>query len=188
MIVAETDEELMIRVKMNDTAAFNLLYQRYEARLRSYLQRLGLDLDEASDCVQESFMRLWLSRAGYEPTGSFAAYLYKITRNCRFTSLRKRKSRPEEVQTGQTPEWNEMTHRETSLPEEHIIAEYRKLKIREAVQSIPEPYRTCLVMAHLEEMKYTEIAEKLEIPVGTVKSRINTAMTLLRERLKENMI
>jgi len=192
--LVKSDAELMTRVGNGDREAFSLLYLRYEARLRSFFQSFGCEYHEAQDCAQDTFLRLWLARSSYQPTGDFTAYLFRIARNCWISRLRKRKCRPQEVSSDSevfSPRIYAALGQVSPMdvePEEYLILEYRKWRVRRAVRAIPEPYRTALVLVHLHDMKYAEVADELEIPMGTVKSRISAALAILRERLKEELL
>ena len=193
--LSDSDTELMMRVRDGDRDAFNQLYQRYETRLRALFMSFPCSYDETQDLIQETFLRLWLARGSYQTTGPFTAYLFTIARNCWLGQLRKRKCRPQEISSNYDDEPMqhllpavEQMESSDSIPEESLMLEYRNWRIRQAVQLIPEPYRTAFVLVHLRGMKYAEVAEKMAIPIGTVKSRINTALGILRERLKEELL
>jgi len=191
----DSDDELMARVKNGDKEAFDLLYRRYESRLRSFFQTFACRYDEARDCMQETFIRLWLARENYQATGAFPSYLFRIGRNVWISRVRRVSSRPREVSKDDPEETSPRIYASMgqvwpmdASPEEWVILEYRKWRVRQAVRAVPEPYRTALVLVHLHEMKYAEVADELDIPIGTVKSRISAALGILRERLKEELI
>lgn len=186
----ESDEELMARVSEDDQEAFDALYRRYEARLRSLFVSFQCSQDDARDCTQDTFVRLWLARADYRPSGTFAAYLFTIARNCWINRLRKLKCRPVEsaMPYEDDPPLPEPEERVEWAPEASLMLDYRRYRVREAVRSIPEPYRQTLELVHLDGMKYVEAAEKLNVPIGTIKSRISNAVKLLRKRLEEEAL
>lgn len=191
----DSDNQLMVRTRDGDKDAFNILYQRYEVRLRALITSFPCSYDEAQDIIQETFLRLWLARGSYQGNGTFAAYLFTIARNCWLEKLRKRRNKPQEISSDDEDDVVErlidaaaLVEAQDMIPEESLMLEYRKWRIRRAVQSIPEPHRTAFVLVHLQGAKYMEAAEKLDIPIGTVKSRINTALGILRERLKEELL
>lgn len=182
--------EVMTRVATGDEDAFDLIYLRYQERLRAFFQTFGCEYHEAQDCAQQTLLRLWLARADYQPSGCFAAY----PRNCWISRLRRLKSKPQEVPAEGDDSAAVTCDRLAQLspmdrsPEESLMHEYRRWRIRRAVRSVPEPYRTALVLVHLHGMRYAEVAEELGIPIGTVKSRISAALGILRERLKEELL
>lgn len=190
-----SDDELVDQVKQGDREAFGLLYQRYGARLRALFASFGCRFDEAQDLTQETFLGLWLARAEYEPRGEFVGYLFKIARNCWLGMLRKGRGKPQEIPVEQSDDIRSraeqaMLHLKyaENVPEEAILADYRKWRVQQAVGSLPEPYREVLVLVHLQGLKYQEAADELGIPIGTVKSRLSTAIGMLRERLKEEQL
>ena len=191
----DSDDELMARVKNGDKEAFDLLYRRYESRLRSFFQTFACRYDEARDCVQETFIRLWLARDSYQPIGEFMSYLFRIGRNVWISRVRRLNCRPREVCSEDSDASSPRIYASMgqvwpmdASPEEWVILEYRRWRVRQAVRAVPEPYRTALVLVHLHEMKYAEVADELGIPIGTVKSRISAALGILRDRLKEELL
>jgi len=184
-----SDEELMTRVRDGDQEAFNSLYLRYEPRLRSLIASFQCSPEDVRDCVQDTFLRLWLSRSGYRPTAPFAAYLFTIARTCWIDRVRRLRCRPVETPTDDAddPLAAEQEHVEWA-PEASLMLEYRRWRVRKAVESIPRHYRETLELIHLNGMKYTEAAERLGVPIGTVKSRIAAAVKMLRERLQEETL
>ena len=185
-----TDPELMMLVKDGDYTAFDELYNRYGGRVGRFLFSLTWDRDVAEDYLQEVFLRLWRARGRYESTGKFSTYLFQIAKNYYLAQARKARARSEELslahvdRNGFRP-FENLRVNERIEPEVHLLEEYRKLGIRRAIASLPERQKLVFVMSHLEDMKYTEIAEVLGIAVGTVKSRMFAAVGTLRTMLKE---
>lgn len=183
-----SDTELMELVRSSDYAAFDELYNRYSARIRRFLYSLTWDQDTAEDYLQEVFLRLYRARDTYQPTGRFSTYLYQIARNYYLTQRRKRG--PEEVSLAHEEKdgfrpFEDLPANQRIEPEIHLIEAYRRWQICRAIDSLPEERKLVFVMSHIEGMKYAEIAEVLGIPVGTVKSRMFTAVNELRSLLKE---
>jgi RNA polymerase sigma-70 factor (ECF subfamily) len=184
----KTDAELMMDFKAGDTAAFEMLVRRHEVGLVNFFYRLLWDRAAAEDQTQEVFLRLFTHVAEYEPTAKFTTYLYRVARNCWIDYLRRTKhvrkqlslDAPEGeddfsmydslVVRGDTPMDTARKHEFV----EHLIS---------AIDSLPEEQKACFVLAEVRNMNYGEIAETLRIPVGTVKSRMFTAMKRLREIL-----
>jgi RNA polymerase sigma-70 factor, ECF subfamily len=175
-----TDIELMLRVRDGDVAAFGELLRRYRAPLRRFFASLLPDPSQADDVVQEVFLRLWLSRQRYEPTGRVSTYLFQIGRHYWLNQRKKfRRELGEDVldQALQTRPLG------TPQPETLLLQEHRALRIRRAIAALPERYRTVFELSHVEGLKYAEIGERLGIPVGTVKSRMAEAVRRLRQAL-----
>jgi RNA polymerase sigma-70 factor, ECF subfamily len=183
--VEPTDIELMLRAREGDVAAFQHLAQRYREPLRRFFAAVLADPSQADDCVQETFLRLWLARHRYRPEAPLRSYLFRIARNYFLNRVR---DEPEvlvadvaEDETGRRGDG--ATGRTAPLPDDLLVARYRLWRIRRAVASLPAHHRLVFTLAHDESLSYSEIARILEIPVGTVKSRMSAAVRMLRERL-----
>lgn len=173
----------MMRVKeQSDHAAFALLVSRWQDPIRRLCVRMMTDEQRGEDLAQETFAKLFQKRAAYQPTGKFSTYLWRVAMNMCYDELRKRKRRSERefehwdaadedrldsiAVTEQTP-WDE-----TAKNEEAAM-------VRAAVAKLPETYRSVLILRHFEGLKLREIAEVLEIPPGTVNSRMAEALSRL---------
>lgn len=179
-IACDPDVELMLLVKQGDEEAFGELMDRYRRPLTGFLYSLCWNHDTAQDYAQEVLVRLWLARERYVPIGSFKSYIYRIARNVWLQELRSMKCRPQ-------PQYFEdldLAEDEVDI-EKLLIRRYADRKIRLAVAALPENHRLVFVLSHFQGLKYWEIAEILEIPIGTVKSRMSNAVNNLRQRLAE---
>jgi RNA polymerase sigma-70 factor (ECF subfamily) len=174
-----TDIELMLQVREGDVAAFQQLVSRYRDPLRRFFASLLADRSQADDFVQETFLRLWLARGRYEPTGKFSTYLFQIGK--RYWLNQRRKFRPEVSDDVD----GELTVRTLShlQPEMLLMQEYRAARIRRAIAALPPHYRVVFELSHFDDLKYAEIGSRLGIPVGTVKSRMAEAVRRLRQTL-----
>lgn len=181
--IRDPDVQLMLSVKQGDEEAFDELCRRYRRQLSGFFYSLCWNADAAQDYAQEVLVCLWLARDRYEPTGAFRSYVFKIARNHWLTTLRKRKCRPEPMFLEET--WEPIVD-ESGL-EKMLIARYEDRRIKTAIADLPEHYRLVFVLSHFQEMKYAEIAEILEIPIGTVKSRMSAAVRILRDKLSKEM-
>ncbi len=175
--------ELMLRVKRGDEEAFELLCEQFRRQLTGFFYSLCWNYHASEDCAQEVLLKVWLARDRYEAAAKFSTYLFRIARNHWFATLRTRKCRPEPLYLEET--WQAEAS-EDDLGR-LLISRYVDRRIRQAVSELPDRYRLVFVLSHFQDMKYAEIAEVLEIPVGTVKSRMSTAVRMLREELREEM-
>lgn len=186
----EEDDRLMLRAREGDREAFAALIGRRRARVEAFLYRLSGDRQKAEDGAQEVFLRLWLARHRYEPRARFSTFLYQVARNYWLNQVRKERSRPVEVE-GLAPDGEEGApgaFARLAAPAAHdpramLFASYRRWQIRQAIAELPEGLRLVFVLGHLEGCRFSEIAEILEIPIGTVKSRMHAAVRRLRARL-----
>ncbi len=185
-----SDAELMECVSNGDYSAFDELYRRYSERLRRFLFTLTWDQDTAEDYLQETFARLYRARQSYEPTGKFSTFIFRIAKNYYLTQRRKEMRRPDEASLESRGNdgaklFENIRANQAIEPEFHLVAEYQKFRIRRAIMSLPDNLKMVFVLSHFEDMKYAEIAELLGIPVGTVKSRMFSAVNVLRSTFQE---
>jgi RNA polymerase sigma-70 factor, ECF subfamily len=181
-----TDIELMLRAREGDVAAFQHLAQRYREPLRRFFAAVLADPSQADDCVQETFLRLWLARGRYEPTGKFSTYLYQIGKHYWLNQRRKLRLELREADALDDEAGGEALRAQAlrvSQPEMILLERYRDARIRRAISALPPHYRTVFELCHFEGLKYAEIGCRLGIPVGTVKSRMAEAVRRLRQAL-----
>ncbi|MEI6808335.1 MAG: sigma-70 family RNA polymerase sigma factor [bacterium] len=167
-----SDFELMARIKEGDQTAFLALVRRHQDALVNFFHRLGAYTD-AEDIVQETFLRVFRYRDKYRPDAKFTTFLYTIARHAWADGLRKMKKQEtvsERVTSEAAIEDRLETHRAQA-----------QMDARTALDTLPEKLRIVLVMSFYQGLRYEEIAEILEVPVGTVKSRVFLAMGRMRE-------
>ena len=180
-----TDEELMGLAQKQDVSAFEELFGRYEQRVFGFLWRLSGNRQEAEDGTQETFLRLWRARVGYEPTGKFSTYLFQIAKNHFLHERQKRDRRRDSQQpTGQNPV---LAAGEPAFWEEAdgpALAGEIQAAVSQAMARLPDVLRVVYVLTEQEGMSYRQAAEVLDCPVGTVSSRKVEAVRRLRELLQ----
>ena len=187
-IFALSDEEAMVRVQEDgDWRAFSLLHDRWYPRIERFCRwQLG-DEHRAEDVVQEVFMRLYARRRQYRHDGPFSSYMWRLAVNGCYDELRRRQRRPEVSLSVADDEGN---CGEASLEADEPSAEARfweqerSQMIKEALQKLPEMYRSVIILRHYEGLKFREIAAVMGIPEGTVSSRMAEALNRLEEMLK----
>ncbi len=168
------DVALMERVKAGDAEAFTLLIRRHQGPLVNFFRRMGADIHEAEDMAQSTFLRLYGYRLKYAPTAKFTTFLYTLARNAWTDNVRKMKR------------WKNTDFsaegREVAGPDDVRRLENRVI-VEEALARLSGRLRIVVVMSLWQGLKYDQIAEALEIPVGTVKSRMFIAFRQLKEIL-----
>jgi len=181
-----TDEELMERVKAGDEQAFTLLIARYERPLLTFLSRFIGDSHLARDLYQEVFLRVYLKAKEYTPVRKFSAWLYRIAINLCIDELRRRKSAAafdwDSLLRGHPPDAPEAM-RETGDPFWQVERRELQTKIQQAVSGLPSDHRLIFLLKYYQGFSYEEIGELLQCPVGTVKSRVHTALVRLKSAL-----
>ncbi len=186
---APTDEELLARLRRGDRELFGLLVRRYERELYGYLRRYLCDAELAEDVFQTTFAAVFVKIRQYEPGRPARPWLYTIATHQAIDALRRQKRRHErpvenlrvadDDSNGRTL-FDLLPARDPD-PVAHAQHEELAAQVRAAVDSLPELLRQVLILAYFQGMKYQEIAEVLEIPLGTVKSRLHGAIAKLTE-------
>ena len=185
------DHQLLAATLSGAEDAFLEITRRYRNQITNYVYRMLDDYDRAVDLAQETFVRVWVNAGRYQATYSFSTYIYKIAHNLAISELRQRKRRrtiqfPTFFSDKDNEEMEvEIEDRKQPLADDVMIGDERRRAVSRAIASLPEKYRAALVLWHIEEKSYDEISEVLGLPVGTVKSRINRARNLLKEKLRD---
>jgi len=187
-LFGSSDERLMMRVKSDgDSRAFATLVGRWEDPIRRLCTRMVADPHRGDDLKQETFSRLFRKRAQYQPTGRFSTYLWRIALNICHDELRRVQRRqelfPQVELHDEAAEWEEHSGADPS-PDMRVAQAEEGEIVRQALLQLPEIYRTVLVLRHYQQLKLTEIAEALEIPLGTVSSRMAEALARLTRLLE----
>ena len=183
MAQGEPIESLMQQIAEGDEAALRELVVKLRPRVLRFLTQLGADKDAAEDLCQETLIRLWVARRRYEPKGKLVTFVLKIAYRCLLNRRSKAGHRREVADDSAA----ERLVDPSRSPEEWVLAAYRRRQIRTAIDRLPDGQREVFVMAQLQDMPYAEIAEVLDLPVGTVKSRMARAVGRLRELLAHSL-
>lgn len=190
----QSDEALLLRYRdSGDRRAFEELVRRYERELYSYLRRYLDDAAMAEDAFQGAFLQLHLKCDQFEPGRKVRPWLYTIATNQaidaqrrnkrhRMVSLDRRQSHGGQDDVGSLIDLLE--NQETG-PDAHLEAAEQRDFIRDAVASLPEQLQAAVNLIYYQGLKYREAAEVLDIPVGTVKSRLHTAILKLNEAYRQ---
>ena len=167
----ETDADLLVRVADRDREAFDLLYSRYVRSIFGLAMRRLRDRHRAEDAVQETFAAIWRSAASYRPErGPAAPWLYAVARNAIVDRLRARIEPASEVP--------EMVSSEPG-PADRAEASFVAWRVHRALEELPEKEREVVELAYWSEMSQSEVADYLNIPLGTVKTRTRSALSRL---------
>ncbi|MBC7899769.1 MAG: sigma-70 family RNA polymerase sigma factor [Saprospiraceae bacterium] len=184
-----SDHALIEATKNGDEAAFAEIVARYRNPITNYLYRFLNDYEEAVDLSQETFVRVYFAIERYHTDYAFSTYIYRIATNLAISEIRKRKRRTilsltglfqtdvEDVTEFQPPDTR-------SLPDEDLLEDEKAGVIAKAIETLPVKYRVPIILRDIEGKTYDEIAEIMELGLGTTKSRISRARGLLKEKLK----
>ena len=187
-LFAITDEQAMWRVQtQDDETAFAQLVRRWEGPIQRLCLRMTGDLHRGEDLAQEAFTRVFAKRKDYQPSGKFSTWLWRIALNLCYDELRRRQRREETSLDGMCGE--AMAALEAFVapeptPDKSLVEQERSELVRKALMQLSETYRTVLVLRHYENLKFREIGAVLEVPEGTVKSRMAEALTQMNRILK----
>lgn len=184
--MAQTDVELMLRVKAGDAASFAALLARYRAPVIHYLSRMVRDQASAEELAQEVFLRVYKARGRYSPDARFTTWLFKIATNLALNAVRDSRLERgggmpiEEMDTGSLGVVRD-PHRNM---EQEMIEQERVCRIREAVWALPEKQRAAVILHKYHEMDYVQIARILGCSTSALRSLLFRAYESLRERLR----
>jgi len=187
-IESANDHELLIAIRDGDEAAFQEIVRRYRNPITNFIYRMLDDYDRSVELAQETFIRVYTSASRYQANYSFSTYIYRIATNLAISELRKRKRRKMvslfSPFTNDDGEMVEMDPPDSAvLQDEALIETERRKAVARAIKSLPEKYRAAVVLRDVEGLSYDRIAEVMNLSEGTVKSRINRARNLLKEKL-----
>ena len=176
------ETELVLRAQRGERNAFSELVRIHAQGVFNVVYRMCGDASIAEDAAQETFIRAWQNFASYRPRTPLRNWLYRIAFNAGMDMLRKQKRiLPNDIEDLQLAD-------ERPGPESLVSQQERTALVQEAVLSLPEASRAVLVLREYEGMSYHEIADALDIPVGTVMSRLNYARKLLKDKLKPSLL
>ncbi|MBL0108426.1 MAG: sigma-70 family RNA polymerase sigma factor [Ignavibacteria bacterium] len=180
-----TDEQLILQFQNEDKGAYVEIVMRYKDRLVNFLYRFTGNRETAEDISQETFLKLYKNKDKYSEIAKFSTWLYTIALNEARSNFRKEKKHS----AVSINDFYEDSHNDYQIrsddynPEEDANAETESFYIQKAINSLNEIHREIIVLSDIEELDYEEIAKTLDIPLGTVRSRINRA----RESLKVSL-
>jgi RNA polymerase sigma-70 factor (ECF subfamily) len=174
------DYTLMRAIQKGDMVAFNSMVDRYKNRLLNVIGRMLSSTEEAEDIVQETFVRVYQHRQSFNFKHCFSTWIYTIALNLARNELRKRKK-------FKFFEISEMQGNEKEFAVDAKIPSRLPQVLDKAIRGLPEKYRIAFILRDVEEMPYEEVAKVLGVPLGTVKSRVNRARLMLRDKLQPKM-
>ena len=183
---------LIARLRVGDLSAFDELVHYFERPVYGVCLRLLGDAEDARDAAQETFLKIYRGLHSFRGDSGLKTWIYRIAINQAMNQQRwwKRRRRDETVSLELNRKGSDLTL-ESSLydasasPETRAIEQEREKKILRALSEVQKDYRAALILREIEELSYEEIAETLEISIGTVKSRIARGREELRRKLKE---
>lgn len=185
--VEASDLELVRRVQRGERAAFDLLVLRYQHKVIKLVARLLRDPAEAEDVAQEAFVKAYRAIGSFRGDSAFYTWLYRIAVNTARNAMASRQRRPLDYEADlseseQSAVESRMKHGDT--PEAAALSDEIHQTVNRAVADLPEDLRTAIILREVEGLSYEEIAQAMECPVGTVRSRIFRAREAIDRSLK----
>lgn len=181
------DEQLVERVQRGDKAAFNLLVKKYQQKVVNLVARYVSNPGDVPDVAQEAFIKAYRALPTFRGESAFYTWLYRIAVNTAKNYLTSQGRRPpsSDVEADEADSYGGgEALQEVSTPENLVLTEEIKHTVFSAIEALPEDLRTAITLRELEGLSYEEIAEIMDSPVGTVRSRIFRAREAIDKKLK----
>ena len=181
-----TDEELIRRFQAGDERAYVELVNRYKDKLLNFVFQFLGDIEQAEDVVQDTMIRLYEKKHYYKEIAKFSTWIYTIARNLANTELRKRKRRKTTYLSHLSKE-----ERQFEIPavqddvDQSLHNEFINDRIQSAINNLPEHFKLVIILRDIQELSYDDISNIVEVPLGTIKSRINRARIQLQAELQD---
>ena len=185
--VSAEEKALIERCKRGDLAAFNDLVRKYEKQVYNFAYRLTGNYDDANDVAQDAFLRVFNAIGSFRGDASFSTWLFRITTNVFLDERKRAKAHPqasldEYLELGESSVARQIE--DPSPTPEVVLEESERAQIlSKAISDLPEYQRAMVTLYHSQQKSYEEIAEIMDLPIGTVKSRLNRARLALKEKL-----
>ncbi len=180
-----TDETLIAQFQQGDVQAFDILVRRYKDQLLNYVYRFVNNRVDAEDIVQETFLRVFKNKHYYKEIAKFSTWVYTIAGNLAKTELRRRKRRKIfSVSNFVNDERDFDIPDGERTPDQAVDGSIKDSIIQQAIDKLPPKFKEVILLRDVQGFAYEEISQILNIPLGTVKSRVNRGRLKLQEDLK----
>ena len=181
-----SDEILIKKFQEGDVGAYNQLVNRFKDRLLNFIYRFVNDLDLAEDLVQDTLLKLYTHKDSYQEIAKFSTWLYTIAANLARTELRKKKRRKTFSVTELSRDDREFIIASSDVdPSEDLSSQNFEKSVQRALAELPDVFKTIIILRDIQELSYDEISKIVDVPLGTVKSRINRGRVKLQQLLKK---
>jgi RNA polymerase sigma-70 factor (ECF subfamily) len=187
MVERSVDQQLVVRVQKGDKAAFDLLVRKYQHRIAKLVSRYVYDRAEIEDVTQEAFIKAYRAIKGFRGESAFYTWLYRIAINTakNYLVAQGRRLPTTDVETEEAEASDIGSNlRDATTPERHLLAEEIGRTVERVMAALPEDLRTAITLREIEGLSYEEIAEVMDCPIGTVRSRIFRAREAFDKELR----
>ena len=181
------DQALVERVQQGDKAAFDILVLKYQSKIIQLVNRYVHDADEAMDVAQEAFIKAYRAIGRFRGDSAFYTWIYRIAINTAKNHLVASGRRPPagDIDAQDAEQYEGATGlREYATPERMILKDEIEKTVASAIEELPDDLKTAITLRELEGLSYEEIAQAMECPIGTVRSRIFRARDAIDTKLK----
>jgi RNA polymerase sigma-70 factor (ECF subfamily) len=171
-----------------DRNAFAELVELYKDKIFHLAYRMLNNKQEAEDAVQETFLRVYTNLHRYDENQKFSTWIFRIGTNLCIDKLRRRKntySLDAEMPDGEGNDYYAMLPSHEDTPEKQVIVSETQEQIRQAIETLPEKYKSVVILRYLHDMSLQEISDVLDMPVTTIKTRVHRGREYLRKRLEQ---
>ena len=179
----DSDEQLVDLAAQGKADAFETLVLRYQDRLFHAMSHVAGSVEDAHDIVQDAFTQAFVKLESFRGASAFYTWLYRIAFNV--AASRRRRARPTASTDRNQADRGEQVVDPREAPHERLEQQERAERVHAALNTLPDEYRQVMVLREMDGCSYEVIAEILDLPVGTVRSRLHRARTQMRELLKE---
>jgi len=176
------DDQLIQQTLAGEKNAFGELVTKYQGRLYNTMIQVVGNSEDAYDVIQEAFFQAYLRLDTFRQTSKFYTWLYRIAFNVAMGIRRRKRPRPVDVATGYN--LTELLVDQKLTPDEIMISAENIQAVRMAIAELDEEFRSTIILRELEDFTYEEIAEILDVPLGTVRSRLHRARAIIKEKLE----
>ncbi len=183
----DTDQQLVQRVQKGDKRAFDLLVIKYQHKIMAIVGRYIRDSFEVNDVVQEAFIKAYRALPNFRGESAFYTWMYRIAINTAKNHLVAKNRRPpaSDVDVDEAEFYSgSESLKDVDTPENNLFRDELQRVVNEAIRSLPEDLRTAVTLRELEGLSYEEIAEVMDCPVGTVRSRIFRARESIDKQIQ----
>jgi len=187
MVERSIDQQLVVRVQKGDKTAFDLLVRKYQHRIAKLVSRYVHDRAEVEDVTQEAFIKAFRAIKGFRGESAFYTWLYRIAINTAKNYLVAQGRRPPSADIDNEEAVGDVTGTGLSdvmTPERHLLADEIGRTVERVLATMPDDLRTAITLREIEGLSYEEIAEVMDCPIGTVRSRIFRAREAIDEELR----